>query len=282
MKVIFNGDDFGLTRGINQGIIRAFRNGLLSSASLAAAGEAFDDAVSLAAQNPGLDVGIHLVLTGERPVLPPQNLASITFNGAFSPTWQKVFLAALTRKIDGNRVEKEWCAQIEKCLDAGVALSHMDGHQFVHLFPALFQIALDLAVRYRIKYVRTALYDRIDFKAGAKRLAELLSMKFWNRIFVSSRLRPSVETIPALGFLHAGGRMKKQTLLSALDAISRKNSFRVVEFVLHPAMADVGTAKKYAHWRYAWHRDLELLQDAHLAQTLKKREIEITSFRELA
>jgi predicted glycoside hydrolase/deacetylase ChbG (UPF0249 family) len=47
MKVIFHGDDFGLTPGVNHGIIKAFKQGLLTSTSLMAVGEAAEEAMDL-------------------------------------------------------------------------------------------------------------------------------------------------------------------------------------------------------------------------------------------
>jgi len=81
-----NADDFGFTRDVNQGIIEAHQRGILTAATLMANGEAFEDAVRLARENPRLDVGAHLVLIGGRalstpgralPVGIPQLLGSI-------------------------------------------------------------------------------------------------------------------------------------------------------------------------------------------------------------
>jgi chitin disaccharide deacetylase len=63
-QLILNADDFGLTRGVNEGIIRAHREGVLTSTTLMAGGAAFEDAVERAKANPGLGVGCHLVLVG--------------------------------------------------------------------------------------------------------------------------------------------------------------------------------------------------------------------------
>ena len=66
--LILNADDFGMTRGVNQGIIRAHREGILTSTTLMANGPAFDDAVEQIAANPKLGVGCHLVLVGGKCV----------------------------------------------------------------------------------------------------------------------------------------------------------------------------------------------------------------------
>src|SRR6202040_4181735 len=66
-KLVVNADDFGFTHDVNRGIVEAHRNGILTATTLMATGAAFDDAVSLARENPALDIGVHLVLVGEPP-----------------------------------------------------------------------------------------------------------------------------------------------------------------------------------------------------------------------
>ena len=55
-ELIINADDFGLSTGANRAIIKAWREGILTSTSLMVTGEAFEEAVSLARENPGLQV----------------------------------------------------------------------------------------------------------------------------------------------------------------------------------------------------------------------------------
>ena len=68
-QLIVNADDLGLTPGVNRGILRAFQDGIVTSASLLVTGSAFEDAVALARQNPDLDVGLHLTLVEEQAIL---------------------------------------------------------------------------------------------------------------------------------------------------------------------------------------------------------------------
>ena len=63
-RLVVNADDFGFTRDVNQGIVEAHRDGILTATTLMATGAAFDDAVRLAKENPSLDMGCHLVLVG--------------------------------------------------------------------------------------------------------------------------------------------------------------------------------------------------------------------------
>jgi predicted glycoside hydrolase/deacetylase ChbG (UPF0249 family) len=281
MKVIFNGDDFGLTTGINKGIIQSYKDGLLTSASIVASGEAAEEAISLAKQNEGMDVGIHLILSDERPLLPPERISSIISEDTFFPSRQKIFQTIITRKIDYNQVEAEWCAQIETCFNSGLAISHIDSHQFIHLFPTLFQLTLRLARTYKIPYVRTAIFDTISLESGLKRFFQWILLKFWILYYISPKVPEYIKTIPSIGFLQAGGRMNVDTLLSTLETIRMKQMVYAVEVMLHPGIADKHTVHKYSSWRYKWANDVKLLQQPSLAEALDSRGIEIVSYRDL-
>ena len=69
-QLVVNADDFGFTPDVNEGIMEAHRDGILTATTLMANGAAFDHAVRLARQTPALDVGCHLVLVGGRSLLP--------------------------------------------------------------------------------------------------------------------------------------------------------------------------------------------------------------------
>src|SRR5580765_4945877 len=61
-RLVVNADDFGRSPSINQAVIRAHREGILTTASLMVNEAACDEAVALARENPGLGVGLHLTL----------------------------------------------------------------------------------------------------------------------------------------------------------------------------------------------------------------------------
>jgi len=76
-RLIVNADDFGRSPSINEAVIRAHREGILTSASLMVNEPASDAAVELARQNPSLGVGLHLTLVLGHATLPPQEIPGI-------------------------------------------------------------------------------------------------------------------------------------------------------------------------------------------------------------
>lgn len=60
--LIVNADDFGQSRGVNEGIIEAYERGIVTSASLMVRWRAAREAASYARQHPKLSVGLHFDL----------------------------------------------------------------------------------------------------------------------------------------------------------------------------------------------------------------------------
>ena len=285
MKVIFNADDFGLTAGVNHGIIAAFKKGLLTSTSLIASGEAAEEAMDLALRNPGLDTGIHLVLTDEPPLLSTEVLSIMDSRNGLLPSRNRLLRSILTRKIDYKKVAREWCAQVEKPLGRGIKISHIDSHQFVHLFPGLCHVCLEIAQRYRIPFIRNtmiepALSKKSFSEIGSVRFLQWLGLRGWTRLMAARGIFPLPKKLPSVGFLNAGGRMTSSDVLQILDVLTFNKNFDCVEIFLHPGLGDNRTRRKYKHWHYFWENDLNLLMNEDLRKGLEKRNIKTISFKD--
>ncbi len=156
-RLVVNADDLGLTEGVNRGILEAHLRGILTSATLLANGAEFASGVALAREAPKLGVGVHLNLTDGRPICDPSAVPSLVNEGG------RFFggLAVLARRILLGRVrfaevERELGAQIEKVRNAGVPITHLDGHKHAHMLPGVFPIVVSLARACGIRGVRAA------------------------------------------------------------------------------------------------------------------------------
>lgn len=143
--LIINADDFGYGSGINNGIIDSYQNGILTSTTLMANMPGFDQAVKLAKANPGLGVGVHLVLTCGAPLLADQS--SITAeNGEF----RKLAFYEGEYQIDQAELYQEWHAQIERIIAAGIHPDHLDSHHHVNTLPQIHEVYERLAREYQL------------------------------------------------------------------------------------------------------------------------------------
>ncbi|HXN23241.1 MAG TPA: ChbG/HpnK family deacetylase [Candidatus Dormibacteraeota bacterium] len=144
-QLVVNADDFGMSGGINTGILEAHRRGIVTSTTLLANGAAFDHAVTLAKSAPALGIGVHLNLTQGRPLSDPATIHSIVNKrGEFYSHPALLRRNALGRLRPAD-VHREFAAQIEKVRAAGIDITHFDGHKHVHMLPGLLEIVVALA-----------------------------------------------------------------------------------------------------------------------------------------
>ena len=147
-RLIINADDFGLTPGVTRGILDAHLNGVVTSTS--AMMNSAHIAESLAAAHrdaPNLGVGIHLVLTWGKPVLPSEEVPTLVDEKGY---FYKIFqLSGHVRNFDLTEVKSEWQAQIEAFIATGRRPDHLDSHHHSsYLDPGLFRVMLELAQEY--------------------------------------------------------------------------------------------------------------------------------------
>ena len=152
--LIVNADDFGRSEAVNLGVAEGFRRGIITSTSLVAAGPAFESAVSLASELPGLGIGVHFAINEYQPVLPPLHIPRlINSEGRFFTRGKQFLRMAADSRIQGDLL-REWDAQISKIVRAGIKLTHIGGHGRCHAHPAAARVVLQLAERYGIAHVR--------------------------------------------------------------------------------------------------------------------------------
>jgi hopanoid biosynthesis associated protein HpnK len=163
-QLIVNADDFGMAPGVNRAIVQAHRTGIVTSTSLLANGSAFDDAAAAARSNPTLAVGVHLNLTEGRPLSDPAKLGALAnAAGDFIGSPEALFFRIVTGRVSLDAAEREFRAQIERVLSAGICPTHLDGHQHVHMWPPMFALTARLASEYGMAGVRSSRERRVDF-----------------------------------------------------------------------------------------------------------------------
>ncbi len=145
--VLINADDFGLTTGVNRGIIDSHVHGIVNSATMIMNGHAVEEAVALAKQHPALHVGVHLALTWGRPLAKtsqPLTKADGTFR------YTNRFLTEAPP--DPELVYLEWKAQIEAFRATGLSLHHLDSHHHVHGWAPIQDVIVRLAEEYETTF----------------------------------------------------------------------------------------------------------------------------------
>jgi len=236
-QLIVNADDFGISEEVNEAVVRAFNEGVLTSTSLMVTGVAFEQAVRLAKENPELAVGIHLVTVVGRSVLPHSQIPTLVDEaGNFSnnPTAAglKYFFSPRARQ----ELRKELAAQFDKFRSTGLELSHIDGHLHLHVHPVIFNAALQLGAKYGARRMRVPVEERRLALAFDR--ANVLQKTIYTLLFggLATYMK---KKLTACGFTCAervygnlqSGRMSESYFLYALDNLTADTN----EIYFHPA-----------------------------------------------
>jgi len=154
-RVIFSADDFGLSEAVNEGVERAYRDGVLRQCSLMVAGEAATDAVRRARSMPGLRLGLHLVVIEGRSVLPASVVPDLVdASGWFSSDQLRLGLRYHFRPRVRRQLRAEIAAQFAAFAATGLDLHHADAHKHMHLHPTVGRLLIEEGARYGLNRVR--------------------------------------------------------------------------------------------------------------------------------
>jgi hopanoid biosynthesis associated protein HpnK len=234
-----NADDFGRSSRVNAAIIRAHRDGVLTSTSLMVTEPAADEAVKLAKENPSLAVGLHLCLA-DAPAAAKHDPALGFVRDGRLPSNPVTAGARLGLDLRlRSAIEAEVEAQLERFKATGLRLSHVDGHLNVHLVPAVVTTLCMLLPRFGTPEVRVpreglGLALRLNASPLAYKLSHALIFSFlgaWARVRFARAGVPVADR--CLGLLSTFDPPDERVLIGLLDGVAGRT-----ELYLHPGAVD--------------------------------------------
>jgi len=257
-KLIVNADDYGFSDSVSRGIIKAYKEGIVTSTTMMANLPTAESAAKYALENPGLAVGIHFVLTAGYPI--SSGVSSlIDLDGKFPKS--NVFFDKLDTGIDAKfdtnigakvnvdekEVEKEFRAQLERFLSFGLTPSHFDSHHHVHLTEAVRPVVEKLAKEYNVP-VRC-----FDSNSGAQKEAAHFIDGFFD------------ET---------------STLEHLTQLLKESKDHKIAELMCHPGFVDdnLRSIDSYCDKREV---ELEILTSDELKKQIEELNIELISYRDI-
>jgi len=245
-QLIVTADDVGLDVGMTEGAIRAHREGIVTACSIVANGRAFDDAVARLRDVPSLQVGVHLALVEER-----------SLTGLRMPRKYTTFVPLyLSRVLSIAAIERELRAQIERVLGTGLRVTHLNGHQHLHLLPRIFRVVARLAREYGVPYVRIVDDRGVTARSASMSILSALGRRARNPTFTNDH---------TIGVAIAG---HLENVVPLLDHV-----MGVTELVTHPGVG----VRRYAHWAYGWERETRALCAPGLRAEIERRGIELVT-----
>lgn len=279
-QLIITADDFGLSSGVNNAVERGWREGILTCASIMPGAAAFDEAVQIAGRNPGLQIGLHLTLVQGRSVLTKEEIPDLAdASGNFS---DNPVTAGMRYFFDRGlycQLKREIEAQIVKVLDAGIPLSHIDGHLNIHLHPTVFRILAGLMPRYGIKSFRLS-QERLGHNLKFDR--ERRFGKTVERIIFGALAENARSQLDNLGIIHPdevkglfnSGRMTEEYILNVIEDLQDG----VTEIYFHPGiLPDDEISRRMPDYRHE--EELAAITSSSVKNRLKQLQITIQNYR---
>jgi predicted glycoside hydrolase/deacetylase ChbG (UPF0249 family) len=273
LKLIVNADDFGISEAVNRGIVDAHDHGIVTSTSLMATGPAFEHAVELARSHPRLAVGVHLTLTEQRPLTAALGL--VAADGTLPAHTAALLRRTLSKRLPLPEVHRELDAQIRRVRAAGIAISHLDGHQHVHVLPGVARVVADLAAVHGVAAVRhPAERLRGYMLRDPKRLSRVAEQAALNLFCKSAPFEHLRRSDVFVGF-YFGGRLDEANLTTVLNHLPAAGS---VELMCHPGAEDMQPA---GDWQYAWAAERDALTSSRIRELVLARGAQLVARREI-
>lgn len=147
---VVHADDIGMSHAANVGSFEALDRGPVTCGSVMVPCPWFAEAAALARARPDVDLGVHLTLNCEYtdyrwgPVLGPKVPSLRAPDGGMLRRLVEV------QDSDADEVEQELRAQIDRALDAGIDVTHLDPHMGTALLPHILPVYGRLASDYRL------------------------------------------------------------------------------------------------------------------------------------
>jgi len=285
-RLIVNADDFGYTRGVNAGIVRGFREGIVTSTTIMANGDAFEDAIKCAQANPKLGVGCHLVLVGGKCVAPAKQVSSLVDSEGRLPTSLPALLSKVsTGSVRPEAIEAELRAQVERVVAAGLQPTHFDSHKHTHAHPKVMEVVVQVAEEFQVTRIRKPFEDPKTllwpvFRGGVsswKQRATALMAGVNAPRFRKLAGAHGMRTPDHFMGVAATGRLNREAILAMIGAMGNG----VTELMCHPGEYDEELEKSST--RLKRERELELsgLTGPDVRTAIRQHDVRLMNFQEL-
>lgn len=281
-QLIVNADDFGIHPLVNKAIIEGHAKGIITSTTVLANGDAFEEALALHEQYKTLGVGAHLALVGGlKPVSDPAKVPTlVNKDGVLHEDHVEFIKRAFKGQINFNEVYYELEGQLSKLEAAGLSLTHVDGHQHLHVFPQVLIIVMSLMKEHHIKKLRIP-QEKLFYLNGNKDLR-----RFIGKAGLSHYAHSAKKTTSFLYYQYPryfwgmmnGGNMTEANLLPILKEVRSKIGTH--EIMVHPGWDNTILNEQY-HWNYHWEEELQALTSPNVLRYIRDNNIRLVNYKDV-
>lgn len=239
-KLIVNADDFGYCDSVNEAIISAHKNGVVTSCTIMTNMPGFENGVKLIKENPSLDCGVHMTLTCYKPLINTHKTI-VDENGYFYRRMPKETID----KINLDEVYEEFCAQIDRAIDFGIEISHLDSHHHVHTMGFLKDVTKRITDKYKLP-IRGGFKEDIDL---------------------------NVKVIPLLGAFY-----KDNVSVDFIEKNFNLCNYEIMDMMCHPAFVSdfLLNSTSYAYER---EKEYDILTSKEFKESIDRLNIKLTNYK---
>lgn len=260
-QLIVSADDFGLTESINAGILKAYKDGIVTSINLLPTGEAFLDAVNLIRKLQLDSIGAHL---------------SLAETGRFHKNRNIFLLEFILGLIKESDIHTELENQLHKIERTGLKITNLSSHEYMHMMPRLFDIFLRLAEEHNIPFIRYPHGDKITRVFDINKIYKSFILSYLNKGMEEVLGRHTIRFAEHfLGFLDSG-RLREDILIGMLKSLKAGTT----ELVCHPGFLSPEVLDRY-RWHINCEEELFSVTSQRVKKLIKDKEIELIGYREL-
>lgn len=273
ISLIINADDLGSNTMRDRGILKAFQKGMVTSASILANGPSFNTAIA-EVKRARMPVGVHLNLADGSALTGP--IGGLTGPSGEFRGKEKLRRSLAVNSFDPEAVRKEFTAQIQRLLDAGVQPDHLDGHQHCQLFPSLTRIVTEAARQHAIPAMRSALPAETSGQDPTGALGK--EMTLYRRLSQRARatiLTAGLQTPDGVMGMPLLNRLNTTTLCNLLDQIPEG----FWELMVHPGYPCHDSGNSFDGPQRETELDALLAPEAR--QIITRRNIRLCDFGDL-
>jgi predicted glycoside hydrolase/deacetylase ChbG (UPF0249 family) len=269
-RLVVNADDLGLHPALDAGILRAHREGIVTSATVLVSGPNAEEAVAKARAQ-GLALGVHLALSSRLPpAAPASHVPTVAPDGRLRASWADFARAWLTGQVRRDELELELTTQVARARALGVEVDHLDAHQHLHLLPGVRPLVEALALREGLPLrwpdrLPRASWLRAPGPAVKTSLLSLLAR-------AAPRPLDGVRRVSAGGVFEAG-QLTEATLLSLLESLPSGD----FELGCHPGEGHPRVPEDPG-WTYGWQSELEALTSPRVRARVEALGVELTTY----
>jgi predicted glycoside hydrolase/deacetylase ChbG (UPF0249 family) len=289
--LIVNADDLAIHPSINAGIVSAYRNGIVTSATMLMTTPYLAETIRSVVRTETLPIGIHLSLTLGTPAAARRDVPDLVdARGDFAWSSRRLLLCSFAGETERRllaQIRREFEAQLGLARDHGLRPTHADSHQHVHMNPAIFAVLEELLPRFgigRLRCSREALSAR--GLAGLLRQGKAINLaKIALLRWLSMRLRPRLATPDGFFGVLFSGVMTKRAIMQAIAGLSRDRSLEICVHPGFPAAAGAAYPRSYENdfiSSAGRQREHDILVDAEMAELVRRHQLVLRSFDDRA